>query len=97
MSLTTVAVDPQQRVVELGCCGDTGRPAAQEGAALLALCRVAGCSPSDAPPQTVPQDGQDCQGLGSYEGGGYLGIPAWYQDHNVCVCMSRNIRRMKPV
>ena len=60
-----VAVAPQQRVFELGRCGDTGRPAAQEGAALPAVHRVAGCSLSDAPPQIVPQGDQDCQGLGS--------------------------------
>ena len=71
----TVAAAPQQRVVELGCCVDTGKSAAEEGAALPAALGVAECSLSDVPPQSDPRGVLGCQGLGSYGGGGYLGIP----------------------
>ena len=71
----TVAVAPQQRVVGLGCCADTDKPAVKDGVVLPADHGVAGCSPSDAPPQSDLRGVLDCQGLGSYEGGGHLGIP----------------------
>ena len=70
-----VAAAPQQRVVVLGCCADTGTPVAKEGVVLPAAHRVAECSLSDAPPQCDPGHGLDCQGLGKCEGGGHLGIP----------------------
>ena len=60
-----VAVAPQQRVVELGCCGDIDVPAAQEGVALAAAHIVVGCSPSDAPLQTGPRGGLNSEGLHS--------------------------------
>ena len=65
----------QQRVVKLECCGDNGVPAAQEGAPLPLVHRVAGCSPSDAPPQTGPRDDQDSEGLDMWRGEGSLGTP----------------------
>ena len=71
----TVAVAPQQRVVELGCCADTGTPGAKAGVALRAAHEVAGCSPCDVPPQSDPRGVLDCQGLGRYGEGGHLGIP----------------------
>ena len=60
-----VAAAPQQRVVELGCCGNIGVPAAQESAPLLPAHGAAGCSPSDAPLQTGPKGGLDFEGLHS--------------------------------
>ena len=60
-----VAGAPQQRVVELGCCGDTDVRAAQEGAPPPPAHGVAGCSPSDAPLQTGPKGGLDFEGLHS--------------------------------
>ena len=71
----TGAAAPQQWVVGLGCCADTGKPAAKEGAPLPAAHEVAGCSLSDVPPQSDPKGVLDCQGLGRCEGGGYPGIP----------------------
>ena len=71
----TVAAAPQQRVVELGCCADTGTQAAKVGVVLPAVHEVAVCSLSDAPPQSDPRGVLDCQGLHRCEGGGYLGIP----------------------
>ena len=71
----TVAVAPQQMVVELGCCVDTGKSAAEEGTALPAVLGVAECSPSDVPPQSDPRGVLDYQCLGRCGGGGYLGIP----------------------
>ena len=70
-----VAVAPQQRVVELERCGDTGVPAAQESVPPPTAHGAVGCSPSDAPPQSEPQDDLDCQGQGSWEAGGSLEIP----------------------
>ena len=57
------AAAPRQRVVGLECYGDTGVPAAQEGAAPPAAHGAAGCSPSDAPPQTGVSGDRDCEGL----------------------------------
>ena len=70
-----VAAAPQQRVVGLECCGDTGVPAAQEGAPPPAAHGVAGCSPSDAPPQTEPRGSLDSEGPHSCGGEGCLGTP----------------------
>ena len=70
-----VAVAPQQRVVELECCGDIGVLAAQESVPPPTAHGVVGCSPSDAPPQSDPQDDLDCQGQGSWGAGGSLEIP----------------------
>ena len=69
------AAAPQQRVVELECCGDTGVPAAQEGAAPPVAHGVAECSPFDAPPQTDPSGGLDSEGPHSWVGEGCLGTP----------------------
>ena len=66
---------PQQRAVGLECCGDTGVPAAQEGALPPAAHEVTGCSPSDAPPQTGPRDDLDSEGLDMCGGEGSLGTP----------------------
>ena len=71
----TVAVDPQQRVAGLGCCADTGTQAAKEGVALPAALGVAGYTLPDAPPQSDHRHVLDCQGLGRWGGGGYLGMP----------------------
>ena len=71
----TVAVAPQQKVAGLDCHLDTGKPVAKEGAALPAGHKVAGCSLSDVLLQGDPRGDLDWQDLGSYEGGGYLGIP----------------------
>ena len=71
----TVAAAPLQRVAGLGCCADTGIPAAKEGVALPAAHRVAGYTLPDAPPQSDPRGVLDCQGLGRWGGGGYLGMP----------------------
>ena len=70
-----VATAPQQKVVELGCCGDIDVRAAQEGVALPAAHGVAGCSPSDAPLQTEPRDGLDSEGLHSSGGEECPGTP----------------------
>ena len=59
----------------LVCCGDTGIPAAKEGAVLPAALGAAVCSLPDAPLQSGPQAGLDCQGLGRCGGGGCPGIP----------------------
>ena len=71
----TVAAAPQQRAAGLGCCVDTGKPAAKEGVVLPAAHKVDRCSLLDAPPQSDHTDVLDCQGLGRCEGGGHLGIP----------------------
>ena len=60
-----VAAAPQQRVVELECCGDIDVKAAQESAPLPPAHGVAGCSPSDALLQTEPKGGLDSEGLHS--------------------------------
>ena len=70
-----VAAAPQQRVVELGCCGDIDVRAAQEGAPLPPAHGVAGCSPSDAPLQTGPRGGLDSEGLHSCREEECLGTP----------------------
>ena len=75
----TVAVAPQQTVAGLGCCADTGTQAAKEDVALPAAHEVAGCSLSDAPPQSDHRGVLDYQGLGRCGGGGYLGIPEGYK------------------
>ena len=59
----TGAAAPQQRVGRLGCCVDTGTLVAKEGVALPAAHRVAECSLFDAPPQSDPGCGLDCQDL----------------------------------
>ena len=74
LSLTVAAVS-QQIVGRLGCCVDTGKSAAEEGAALPVVLGVAECNPSDVPIQNDPGRGLDCQGLGRCEGEGYLEIP----------------------
>ena len=71
----TAAVAPQQRVVVLVHCVDTGEPAVQEGVALLVALGVAGYSLSYAPPQSDHRHVLDCQGLDRCKGGGHLGIP----------------------
>ena len=71
-----VAAAPQQRVVELGCCGDTGVSDAQEGAPPPAVGKVTECNPSDVPPQTGQRDGLDSEGLHRYGGEECLGTPA---------------------
>ena len=63
-------------VGRLGCCVDTSKSAAEEGAALPAVLGVAGCSLSDVPIQSDLGRCLDCQGLGRCEGEGYPGIPA---------------------
>ena len=70
-----VAAAPQQRVVGLECCGDTGVRAAQEGAPPPVAHGVAGCSPPDAPLQTEPRDGLDSEGLDRYGGEECPGTP----------------------
>ena len=70
-----VAVAPQQRVVGLECCADTGVRAAQEGVVLPVAHGVAGCSPSDAPPQSDPRESLDSEGLQNCGGEGSLGTP----------------------
>ena len=65
----------QRMVADLECCGDTGVPAAQEGAPPPAAHGVAGYSSSDAPPQTGPRDDQDSEGLDMCGGEGSLGTP----------------------
>ena len=70
-----VAAAPQQRVVELGCCGDIDVQAAQEGVALAAAHVVVGCTHSDAPPQTGPRDDLDSEGPHMGRGEGFLGTP----------------------
>ena len=70
-----VAAAPQQRVVELGCCGDIDVPAAQESAPLPVAHGVAGCSPSDAPLPIGPRDGLDSEGLHRCGGEECLGTP----------------------
>ena len=71
----TVAVAPQQKVGGLDRHLDTGKPVAEEGAALPAALGVAGCSLPDVLLQGDPRGDLDWQDLGSYEGEGYLGIP----------------------
>ena len=71
----TVAVAPQQKVAGLDCHLDTGKPVAEEGAALPAALGVAGCTLPDVLLQGDPRGDLDWQDLRSYEGGGYLGIP----------------------
>ena len=70
-----VAVALQQRVVGLGCCGDTGARAAQEGAPPPAARGVAGCTSFDAPLQTGPRGGLGSEGLHSCGGKESLGTP----------------------
>ena len=60
----------------MGCCEDTGVPAALEDGALPAAHGGTGCSPSDAPPQTEPKGGLDSQCLHSCGEGGIQGTPA---------------------
>ena len=74
LSLTVSAVS-QQMVGRLGCCVDTGKSAAEEGAALPAVLGVAECSLSVVVIQNDPGHCLDCQGLGRCEGEGYLEIP----------------------
>ena len=76
-----VAAAPQQRVVELECCGDTGARAAQEGAPPPAAHGVAGCSSSDAPPQTEPRGSLDSEGPHSWVRGESLGTPENVVEH----------------
>ena len=71
------------------CCGDTGTPAVKKGAVLPAALGAAVCSLPDAPLQSDPQAGLDCQGLGRYGGGGCLEIPegskrfsVYHYEHN---------------
>ena len=71
----TVSAVPQQMVGKLGCCVDTGKSVAEEGAVLPAVLGVAECSLSDVVIQNDPGRCLDCQGLGRCEGEGYLGIP----------------------
>ena len=86
-----VAVAPQQRVVELECCGDTGVQAAQEGAPPQAAHGVAGCTPSDAPLQTGPRGGLGSEGLHSCGGEESLGTPeGGNRIHEECSCFSPN-------
>ena len=77
----TVSAAPQQRVGRLGCCVDTGKSAAEEGAALPAVLEVAECSLPDVPIQNDPGCCLDCQGLGRCEGEGYLEIPEGSKVH----------------
>ena len=70
-----LAAGSQQMVGRLGCCVDTGKSAAEEGAALPAVLGVAECSLSGVVIQNDPGRCLDCQGLGRCEGEGYLGIP----------------------
>ena len=70
-----VAAVLQQRDVELGCCGDIDVRAVQEGAPPPVAHGVAGCSPSDALPQTEPRDGLDSEDQHSYGGEGSQEIP----------------------
>ena len=58
-----VAAGPQQRVVELECCEDTGVRAVQEGVALPVAHVVVGCTHSDVPPQIGPRGDLDSEGL----------------------------------
>ena len=74
LSLTD-AVAPQQMVGRLGCCVDTDKSAAEEGAALPAVLGVAECSLSDVLIRNDPGHCLDYQGLGRCEGEGYLEIP----------------------
>ena len=71
----TLAAVPQQMVGRLGCCVDTGKSAAEEGAALPAVLGVAECSQSDVLIQIDPGRCLDCQGLGRCEDEEYLEIP----------------------
>ena len=66
----------QRMVADLECCGDTGVPAAQEGAPPPAAHGAAGCSLSDAPPRTGPRGGLDSEGLDMCGGEVVLGTPA---------------------
>ena len=66
----------QRMVADLECCGDTGVPAAQEGAPPPAAHGAAGCSLSDAPPRTWPRGGLDSEGLDMCGGEVVLGTPA---------------------
>ena len=70
-----VAAAPQQRVVELECCGDTGVPAVQEGAPPPVAHGVPGCSPSDVLPQTEPRGSLDSEGPHMGREEGCLGTP----------------------
>ena len=70
-----VAAASQQRVVGLGCCEDTGVRAVQEGVALPVAHGVAGCSPSDVPPQIGPRGDLDSEGLHSLGEEECLGTP----------------------
>ena len=75
-SLLPVDAEALQRMVaDLECCGDTGVPAAQEGAPPPAAHGAAGCSSSDAPPRTGPRGGVDSVGLDTCGGEGDLGTP----------------------
>ena len=75
----TAAASSWQMVVELVHCADTGKPAVKAGAALPAALGVAGCSLSDAPPQSDHRCVLDCQGLDRCKGGGHLGILEGYK------------------
>ena len=73
--LPVAAATPQQRAVELVCCGDTGVQAAQESAPPPTAHGVAGCNPFDVPPQTGPRVGLDFEGLHSCGEEGSQGTP----------------------
>ena len=77
----TVSAAPQQRAGSLGCCVDTGKSAAEEGAALPAVLGVTECSLSDVLIQSDPGRCLDCQGLDRCEGEGYRGIPEGSKVH----------------
>ena len=69
--------------VGLGCYGDIGRPAAQGGVPSQVAHEVAGCSPSDALPQTGPRDGLDSEGLDSCGEEGNLEKPRGGKDNHL--------------
>ena len=73
--LPVAAATPQQRAVELVCCGDTGVQAAQESAPPPTAHGVAGCNPFDVPPQTGPRVGLDFEGLHGCGEEGSQGTP----------------------
>ena len=93
----TVAAAPQQKVVVLGCCVDTGIPAVKKGAVPPAALGAAVCSLPDAPLQSGPQAGLGCQGLGRCGGGGCPEIPegskrfsVYHYEHEVVSLLAHN-------